>query len=91
MVHHVAAMTGQANRVSIDTVRLSDGAILVGQQQCLQMNDFVPKCSRLALQMLVVIRQIFHLGLKIRQPLLLALSAFECGYKNEQVQFDSDE
>lgn len=79
MVHHVAAMARQANRVGVDTVCLSDGTVLVGQQQCFQMNDLVPKCSRLTLKVLVVIRQIFHLSLKISQPLLLALSAFECG------------
>jgi hypothetical protein len=88
MVHHVAAMAGQTNRVGIDTIRLSDGAILMGQQKCFQMNDLVPKCCRLTLKMLVVVRQIFHLGLKIRQPLLLALSALKCGYAN--ARFDSD-
>jgi hypothetical protein len=62
----------------VKSLLLGDRAVLVGEQQCLQVDDFLPQLSDLCSQSIVLTAEHLHLGLQVGQPLLFALTTFEC-------------
>lgn len=62
---------------SLEALLLGDGAILVCEQEGLEVDDFFAKLGDLRSQGIVLTTEHFHLGLQVRQPLLLALTTFQ--------------
>ena len=67
-VHHHAA----------DTLCLGHGAVLMSQEQGLQVDNLLTQLRYLTAQCVVLAAENLHLGLQVGEPLLLALPAFQC-------------
>jgi hypothetical protein len=63
----------------VESLLLSNRAILMGQKERLEIDDFFPQGSNLGAQGIVLGREDLNLILEVGKPLLLALSALECG------------
>lgn len=58
---------------------LGDGAVLVGEEQRLQIDDLFPELSDLGCQVFIRRAVLLDLVLKIREPLFFPLPTFQCG------------
>lgn len=58
---------------------LCDRAVLVCQEQSLQVHNFFPELSHLTLQSIVLRLIYINFSLQISEPLLLALATFQSG------------
>jgi hypothetical protein len=63
----------------MESLLLGDWAVLVSEQQRLQVDDFLPQLSNLRCEGIVLAAEHLHLCLQIGQPLLLALTTLERG------------
>lgn len=73
-------MVGNANSIRVHSICLRNRAVLVSQQERLQVNNLVPEHCGLVLEVLVVCREVLDLGLQVGQPLFLSLAALESSY-----------
>ena len=58
---------------------LTDGTILVGEEKSLQVDDLIPKLVDLGVESIILTGEYLDLVLQVGKPLLLALSALQCG------------
>lgn len=65
---------------------LSDGAVLVGEQQCLQVNHLFAKLTDLRGKGVVLVTINLNFVLKVGKPLLLSLATLEGGNSKEVVR-----
>jgi len=64
---------------TIQSLLLSDGAILMGKEESLEIHDFFSEGAQLTVESFIFSGVVFDLGLKTGEPLLLALTTFESG------------
>ena len=64
---------------TMQTLSLGDRTVLVGKEQGLEVDNLLTELSDSCRQSVVLCTEELNLGLQIGKPLLLALSALECG------------
>lgn len=64
---------------SLKTLLLGDRAVLVCEQESLEIHDFFSELRNLACQSIVFTTEHFDFGLEVGKPLLLTLTTFQSG------------
>jgi len=62
-----------------NALSVTDGAVLMTHEKGTQVTDFLVELGNLGVEAVVLGRVHFHLGLKVGQPLFLALATFQGG------------
>lgn len=75
----VVGLHGLLYERSTHGLLLGDGAVLVGEEQRLQIDDLFPQLSDLGCQVFIRRAVLLDLVLKIREPLFFPLPTFQCG------------
>lgn len=70
---------------SVKALLLSDGTVFVGKQESLEIDDFLSQLRDLLGQSFILTAKHLHLGLKVGEPLLLALPTFQSRHTTEEL------
>lgn len=70
---------------TVEPLSLRYRAFLVSKQEGLEINNFLTELGDGCRKGIVFRTEQLHLGLKVGQPLLLTLTAFECGHPRTRV------